>query len=58
MLTEQATVWNIAHPQVTVTVEVVEGDNVGTAIVTEARQMKATMVVLGKCESQMPLSPK
>ncbi|BBM96954.1 protein MpRLK-Pelle_RLCK-Via [Marchantia polymorpha subsp. ruderalis] len=44
--------------KVTVTVEVVEGDNVGTAIVTEARQMKATMVVLGKCESQMPLSPK
>ncbi|KAG6543140.1 hypothetical protein Mapa_015389 [Marchantia paleacea] len=44
--------------KVTVTVEVVEGANVGKAIVNEARQMKATMVVLGKCESQMPLSPK
>ncbi|KAL3701701.1 hypothetical protein R1sor_019723 [Riccia sorocarpa] len=44
-------------PKVSVTVEVVEDDSVGTAIISEAKRMNATMVVLGKCDSFVPLSP-
>ncbi|KAL2649948.1 hypothetical protein R1flu_018076 [Riccia fluitans] len=44
--------------KVTVTVEVAVDYNVGTVIIDEARRKNATMVVLGKCDSHIPLSPK